>query len=195
MTASSPSAAARRSTPARSSPSWPARRRPMWDFEDVGDWWTRADPNGIAPVVAVPTTAGTGSEVGRAGVITQEATHTKKIIFHPADDAEGHDLRSRADRRHAAAHHRRHRPRRARPLPRGLLRARLPPDGRRHRRRGHAAREGVPAARLSGRRRPRGAGAHDVGRRDGRDRLPEGPRRHPRPVASGRARSTTPITG
>ncbi|WP_181702605.1 iron-containing alcohol dehydrogenase [Chthonobacter albigriseus] len=57
--------------------------RPMWDFEDVGDWWTRADPNGIAPIVAVSTTAGTGSEVGRAGVITHEATHTKKVIFHP----------------------------------------------------------------------------------------------------------------
>ena len=57
--------------------------RPLWDFEDIGDWWTRADPEKIAPVVAVPTTAGTGSEVGRAGVVTQEATHTKKVIFHP----------------------------------------------------------------------------------------------------------------
>ena len=57
--------------------------RPLWDFEDVGDWWTRADPKGIAPVIAVPTTAGTGSEVGRAGVVINEATHQKKIIFHP----------------------------------------------------------------------------------------------------------------
>ncbi|EHK57768.1 iron-containing alcohol dehydrogenase [Allomesorhizobium alhagi] len=57
--------------------------RPVWDFEDIGDWWTRADSDAIAPIVAVPTTAGTGSEVGRAGVITHEETHTKKVIFHP----------------------------------------------------------------------------------------------------------------
>lgn len=57
--------------------------RPVWDFEDIGDWWTRADPSKIAPIVAVPTTAGTGSEVGRAGVLTHEASHTKKVIFHP----------------------------------------------------------------------------------------------------------------
>jgi alcohol dehydrogenase class IV len=59
------------------------QKRPIWDFEDVGDNWTLVDPQGIAPIVAVPTTSGTGSEVGRASVITNEATHSKKIIFHP----------------------------------------------------------------------------------------------------------------
>jgi len=57
--------------------------RPLWDFEDVSDWWTRADPAGIHPIVAVPTTAGTGSEVGRASIITNTELREKKIIFHP----------------------------------------------------------------------------------------------------------------
>ena len=57
--------------------------RPVWDFEDVGDWWTRVDASKVAPIIAVPTTAGTGSEVGRAGVLTNSVTHVKKIIFHP----------------------------------------------------------------------------------------------------------------
>jgi len=57
--------------------------RPIWDFEDREDWWTRVDEAGMAPVVAVPTTSGTGSEVGRASVVTDLRDHTKKIIFHP----------------------------------------------------------------------------------------------------------------
>ncbi len=57
--------------------------RPLFDFEDREDWFTRVDTAGMAPVLAVPTTAGTGSEVGRASVITDPADHVKKIIFHP----------------------------------------------------------------------------------------------------------------
>lgn len=57
--------------------------RPIWDFEDIGDYWTRANADGIAPVIAIPTTAGTGSEVGRASVIANEAEHRKIIVFHP----------------------------------------------------------------------------------------------------------------
>jgi len=55
----------------------------VWDLEDIDDWYTRADASKIAPIIAVPTTAGTGSEVGRAGVLTNSVTHKKKIIFHP----------------------------------------------------------------------------------------------------------------
>lgn len=57
--------------------------RPLWDFEDIGDWWTRAKSNVIYPIIAVPTTAGTGSETGRASVFTNEDSKEKKIIFHP----------------------------------------------------------------------------------------------------------------
>ena len=56
---------------------------PIWEFEDVGDNWTKANSDKIAPIIAVPTTAGTGSETGRASVILNEDTGVKNIIFHP----------------------------------------------------------------------------------------------------------------
>jgi len=60
-----------------------AQTLPIWEFEDIGDNWTKANSDQIAPIIAVPTTAGTGSETGRASVILNEETGIKNIIFHP----------------------------------------------------------------------------------------------------------------
>ena len=59
------------------------QNRPIWDFEDIGDYWKRADEKKISPIIAIPTTAGTGSETGRASAIINKKTGIKKIIFHP----------------------------------------------------------------------------------------------------------------
>ena len=129
------------------------------------------------PIVAVPTTAGTGSEVGRAGVVINEATHQKKIIFHPrmmpgvviSDPELTVGLPAGRDRRD--------RDRCLRALLRGLLRAGISSAGRRHRARGHAADPDLSAARLRERPRHRGALAHAGGGEHGRHRVPKGPGR------------------
>ena len=59
------------------------QKRPIWDFEDIGDYWTRADSSKISKIIAIPTTAGTGSETGRASAIINKQSGIKKIIFHP----------------------------------------------------------------------------------------------------------------
>ena len=153
--------------------------RPVWDFEDVGDWWTRADPTGIHPIVAVPTTAGTGSEVGRAAVLTKADTREKKIVFHPAmlpaqvicdpDLTLGLPPAITAGTGLDA-----------RPLRRGLFQPALPPDEPRHRAGEDAPGQDLPAARPCGRHRHRGARPDDERGDDGRHRLPEGAGRDPR---------------
>ena len=73
--------------------------RPIWDFEDVGDYWTRANSDRIAPIIAVPTTAGTGSETGRASAIVNEQTGVKKNNFSSKNFTINSNFRSSSNRR------------------------------------------------------------------------------------------------
>ena len=168
--------------------------RPLWDFEDVGDWWTRADPAGIHPIVAVPTTAGTGSEVGPGQRHHQRADARQEDHLPSEDAARGRHLRPRTDCRHAARHHRGHRAGRVRALRGSLLLAPFPPDESGDRAGRDAAGQGLSAARLRRRHRHRGAGADDGRRRDGRHGLSEGAWARSTRSATRSAPSTTPIT-
>ena len=187
-------AAAVRWTAARSSPSWPARTGPCGTSRTSATGGPGRAPRASRPIVAIPTTAGTGSEVGRAGCDHRRGDPHQEDHLPPAHDAADRDPRPRGHGRPAAEADRRHRHGRAGPLPRGLLRAVLAPDGRGDRGRGHPAGQDRPAARLRARRRPRGA-RHDAGGvRHGGHGVPE---RVWAPSTACRTRSapsTTPIT-
>ena len=169
--------------------------RPIWDFEDREDWYTRVNVAGMAPTSAVPTTAGTGSEVGRASVITDPRDHTKKIIFHPrmlpalviADpeltvglppkitaavgmDALSHNLEAYC----APFHH---------PLADGIAVEGMRLD------------QGMAADRRRERRQHRSARAHAGRVSDGRDGVPERARRDAQPEPSRAPRISIRIMG
>jgi hypothetical protein len=146
----------------------------VWALEDIGDWWTRADRTKILPTIAVPTTAGTGSEVGRAGVLTNSATHKKKIIWHPdlmaqvtiCDPALTVGMPrfiTAGTGMDALAH-----------CLEAYCSPALSPDGAGHRAGRHAAGVRKPAAGLCRPEQPDGARPHDVGSGHGRGGVPEG---------------------
>ena len=127
--------------------------RPIWDFEDREDWFTRVNVAGMAKTIGVPTTSGTGSEVGRASVLTDLRDHSKKIIFHPKMQPALVIADPELTLGLAAARNRRCRHGRPLAQHRGVLCALLPSDRGRRRSGRHAADQGVAARRGQGRRR------------------------------------------
>ncbi len=122
--------------------------RPVWDFEDIGDWWTRADADAIHPIVAVPDHRRNRLGGGTRQRADECADPCEEDHLPPQGAALGRDLRPGTDRRHAARDHGGHRHGRLRTLPRGLLLPALPPDEPGDRARGYAPGQGIPAARI-----------------------------------------------